>query len=139
MNGNRVCEFLILFDGREGRLALSLFLDIMGENVIFEQKTVSRKYKTRTRTRIGCDGVGRADRIEKRNRVLVARWYYWTECQRLRSDDAILRLCDEFFIEQRTVTNVLLKEDEYFRQLLRSKATAQKLSKEYSSFNWGVK
>ena len=44
------------------------------------------------------DGISRAERISKRNRVIVARWYYWTECRRMRTDDAIRRLCDEFFL-----------------------------------------
>lgn len=97
-----------------------------------------KSYRTRTRTRasVGTDGVGRAGRIELRNRVLVARWYYWTECKRLRADDAILRLCDEFFVESRTVTNAILQGDEYFRQLLKEKPNKMGLQKIHNSFNW---
>lgn len=97
-----------------------------------------KKHRVRTRTRasIGTDGVGRAVRIEQRNKVLVARWYYWTECKRLRADDAILRLCDEFFVESRTVTNAILQGDEYFRQLLNEKPTKMGLQKIHNGFNW---
>lgn len=108
----------------------------MSESVNFEQKKVSRKNKRRTRTATRARSEGRSARIAKRNRVLLARWYYWTECRRLRSDDAISRLCDEFFVEQRTVENAIVSEDEYFRQLLATKATARSLSKEYDAYNW---
>lgn len=99
----------------------------------------SRTYRRRTRARIGADGVGRSERIERRNKVLVARWYYWTECKRLRTDDAISLLCDEFFVEARTVTNVLLQGDEYFKQLLKEKPNKMGLKKIHNSFNWDSK
>ena len=35
--------------------------------------------------------------IEKRNAKIAARYYYWTEKQRLRSDDAIRQLSEEEF------------------------------------------
>lgn len=95
-----------------------------------------RTYRTRTRSAVGADGTSRTERIAKRNRVLVARWYYWTECRRLRSDDAIKRLCDEFFVESRTVTCAILDGDNYFRELLNNRVSCKALSKEYSSFNW---
>ena len=80
--------------------------------------------------------MSRSERIAKRNRVLVARWYYWTECRRLRSDDAIDRLCDEFFVESRTVTNTLLEWDGYFRELMEQRTSCRALAREYESFNW---
>ena len=95
-----------------------------------------KRYRTRTRSAVGVDGTSRAERIAQRNRVLVARWYYWTECRRLRSDDAIKRLCDEFFVESRTVTNAILEGDNYFCELLNNKVSNRDLSKEYNSFNW---
>ncbi|MBE6204714.1 MAG: hypothetical protein E7136_05325 [Rikenellaceae bacterium] len=95
-----------------------------------------KPYRKRTRSAVGADGTSRTERIAQRNRVLVARWYYWTECRRLRSDDAIKRLCDEFFVESRTVTGAILDGDEYFRELLDNKASNKDLSKEYNSFNW---
>lgn len=99
-------------------------------------KPKRRKNKRRTHTTTRASSEGRAMRIAKRNRVLLARWYYWTECRRLRSDDAIARLCDEFFVEQRTVENAIISEDAYFRQLLSSKATTKDLGKEYDTYNW---
>lgn len=46
--------------------------------------------------------------IVKRNKKLCARYYYWTEVQRLRSDDAIRQLSEEeFFVSEATVINIL--------------------------------
>ena len=39
--------------------------------------------------------------IEKRNEALCRRWYYWTELQRLRFDDALKILSEqEFFLSE---------------------------------------
>lgn len=41
------------------------------------------------------------DLIDKRNEALCRRWYYWTEVQRLRFDDALKILSEqEFFISE---------------------------------------
>ena len=41
------------------------------------------------------------DLIDKRNESLCRRWYYWTEVQRLRFDDALKILSEqEFFISE---------------------------------------
>lgn len=97
-----------------------------------------QKNKIRRRTHINSvtNSHTRTDRIAKRNRVLVARWYYWTECRRLRTDDAIMCLSEEFFVETRTVTNAILDGDAYFRELLDNKATKKDLKGIHNGFNW---
>lgn len=96
--------------------------------------------KNRTRMRTGANTVrdytGRTERIARRNKVLVARWYYWTERKRLRSDDAIELLCEEFFVEARTVANAILAEDEYFRELMMENPSYHQLTQIHNSFNW---
>lgn len=102
-------------------------------------ETTSKKHvrkRTRTRSSVGANGVGREARIAQRNKVLIARWYYWTECRRLRTDDAIRRLCDEFFIEERTVSNAILDNDIYFRELLDNKTTKTALKRMYDAYSW---
>ena len=48
--------------------------------------------------------------IDKRNRKICARYYYWTEVQRMRSDDAIHQLSEEeFFLSEATILNILRK------------------------------
>ena len=52
--------------------------------------------------------------IEKRNAKIAARYYYWTEIQRLRSDDAIHQLSEEeFFLSEATVLNILRRCQRY--------------------------
>jgi hypothetical protein len=46
--------------------------------------------------------------IEKRNAKIAARYYYWTERQRLRSDDAIKVMSEEeFFLSEATILHIL--------------------------------
>lgn len=48
--------------------------------------------------------------IEKRNKKICARYYWWTEKQRLRSDDAIHQLSEEeFFLSEATIISILKK------------------------------
>ena len=48
--------------------------------------------------------------IAKRNKKICARYYYWTEVQRLRSDDALRQLSEEeFFLSEATILNILRK------------------------------
>lgn len=101
-----------------------------------------QKAKLRRRTRsishAGDEAItGRKERINKRNRLLVARYYYHTEIRRLRFDDVIKVLCDhEFFVEYRTIANALVDYDDYFKELLNAKTTAKTLRKIYPSFDW---
>ena len=46
--------------------------------------------------------------IQKRDEALVRRYYYWTETQRLRFDDALKVLSDtEFFISEQCIMNII--------------------------------
>ncbi len=58
----------------------------------------------------------------KRNRVLVARYYYWTELKRRRFDDTIRLLSEnEFFVDERTVTNAIMENNDFFQVIVRFK------------------
>lgn len=79
----------------------------------------------------------RRDRLEKRNRIMTARYYYWTEIKRRRFDDVLGILSDnEFFVEERTISNTLLEQDDFYNELLRSKASARKLKAMFPGFDW---
>lgn len=79
----------------------------------------------------------RRDRITKRNRILTARYYYWTELERRRFDDVLRILSDnEFFVEERTISNALMEQDEFYRSLLQGKTTKRQLRRMFPSFNW---
>ena len=48
------------------------------------------------------------DLITLRNEKLLRRWYYWTEVERLRFDDALKVLStQEFFISQDRITSII--------------------------------
>lgn len=110
---------------------------------LFDIPTLVRakmKRRTRSATRMGDPNIaGRTDRIDKRNRVMTARYYYHTEIRRIRFDDAIKTLSDcEFFLEERTITNALLACDDYYNELLREKTSVKKLQRIYSGFDWSM-
>ena len=83
-----------------------LFNFDFGEMV--ERETVIRR-RVRTQPK-GDKGIAsRKDRLDKRNRTLVARYYYWTEIKRRRFDDVVKILSDyEFFVEDRTISNTIV-------------------------------
>ncbi len=46
--------------------------------------------------------------IQKRDDALCRRWYYWTERQRLRYDDALKQLSErEFFISEERIMSII--------------------------------
>ena len=50
--------------------------------------------------------------LEKRNAKIAARYYYWTEIQRYRSDDAIRQLSEEeFFLSEATIVRIIQRCD----------------------------
>lgn len=79
----------------------------------------------------------RRERVKLRNRVLAARYYYWTEICRRREDDVRRLLCDnEFFVEERTISNALLEQNAYLSQLIACRATRRELRRLYPGFDW---
>lgn len=46
--------------------------------------------------------------IERRNRKIVQRYYYWTEVKRLRFDDAVRKLSEEeFFLSENVIWHII--------------------------------
>lgn len=46
--------------------------------------------------------------IAQRNAALCRRWYYWTEVQRLRFDDALKVLSEqEFFLSEERILSII--------------------------------
>lgn len=77
--------------------------------ILFHCPTIEKagnRRRTRSLPRSGDGNItSRADRIAKRNRLLTARYYYWTELERRRFDDVLKILADnEFFVEDRTIS-----------------------------------
>lgn len=62
--------------------------------------------------------------IAKRNKKLCARYYYWTEVQRLRFDDAIHQLSEEeFFLSEATIISILKRMQRISEDELRDNAS----------------
>lgn len=97
-------------------------------------KDVARRRISRRGPRCG---TLRRERIDKRNRTIVARYYYWTELKRRRFDDVLQMMSDnEFFVEERTISNALLNNDELLHQMMSESWTAAKLRGEYPGWDW---
>lgn len=78
-------------------------------------------------------------RVNDRNRVMIARYYYWTEIRRRRFDDVMSILSEqEFFIEERTISNAILDLSDYLDELYDKKKDLRELKKEYPNWNWEV-
>ena len=115
----------------DDHLQLSFFADL-------ELEPLKNRSRYRTSPQACDDSITcRTDRIASRNRVLTARFYYWTELQRRRHDDVLRILADrEFFVEERTITNALLSQDEFLRKLCFEKFTRKQLRKMFPGFDW---
>lgn len=78
-------------------------------------------------------------RVNDRNRTLIARYYYWTEIRRRRFDDVMYILSkQEFFVEDRTISNALLDFSDYLDELYKTKKEVRELRKEFPSWNWDI-
>lgn len=56
--------------------------------------------------------LNRVELLKRRDELLRARFYYWTEIKLLRIDAAFEMLCkNEFFVQERTILNALKHMD----------------------------
>lgn len=66
--------------------------------------------------------------VEKRNRKLVERYYFWTEVERRRFDDTLVILeQQEFFISQSTIMRILSQNYDYLGELRENKINPNQL------------
>ncbi|MEG0889921.1 MULTISPECIES: hypothetical protein [Bacteroides] len=81
--------------------------------------------------------MNRKERLDIRDRMIVARLYYWREIVRKRLDDVLVTLSDEeFCVEERTINNAWAKQADYFEELCRNRTTARQLQKMYPSWRF---
>jgi len=66
--------------------------------------------------------------IEKRDKKLIERYYYWTELERMRFDDAIKIVSEEeFFISEICVISIIRRGDKYFNELIKKQPSKKAL------------
>ncbi|BDD07452.1 hypothetical protein [Aureibacter tunicatorum] len=71
-----------------------------------------------------------AELVERRNKALIKRFYYWTELKRRRFDDTLQILSsDEFYISEQTIENILRKNVTYLEVILEKKPSLNQLKK----------
>lgn len=95
-----------------------------------------RHRRTRVSVQTVTSKTSRQEHVYKRNRELIARYYYWTEIRRRRFDDVIRILSEEFHVEDRTISNALLDFGDYLDNLLKEKKKVRELKREYPGRNW---
>ncbi len=72
-----------------------------------------------------------------RDRLLVARYYYWSEVKRRRFDDVLHKLeYQELFISEKRILKVLRDNDAYLRQMFRDITIYSAIKNKYQSFKW---
>lgn len=107
---------------------LNLDVEIKGE--------ILKRRRTRASVRTATGKTSRHEHVYRRNRELIARYYYWTEIRRRRFDDVMRILSEEFHVEDRTISNALLDFGDYLDGLFKGKKDIRELKKEYPYRNW---
>lgn len=82
-------------------------------------------------------GRGRSvEELEKRNRLLSYRYYYFVNHLRYTYTDAIKQLNDEFFIAEMTIIKTLSSRQEELKHIFAEKPTGTELKKQYPWLVW---
>ncbi|MCX6256841.1 MAG: transposase [Bacteroidia bacterium] len=76
------------------------------------------------------------DLVKNRDINLVARFYYWNELKRIRFDDCINNLLNEFYITEQTILLIIKRNENELTRLRNSKTKESDLKKLNKSFNW---
>jgi hypothetical protein len=95
-----------------------------------------RRRRSRASVQTSASKTSRQEHVYKRNRELIARYYYWTEIRRRRFDDVMRILSEEFHVEDRTVSNALLDFGDYLAGLYKGKKDVREFKREYPGRNW---
>ena len=78
----------------------------------------------------------RNSRIEERDEALTHRYYFYGHLRRLRYDDCLIHLSDEFFLSTNVIIQRLALRTECLKQLIEVKTSCKELQDKYPYFNW---
>lgn len=81
--------------------------------------------------------ISRGNRIAKRNRLMVTRYYFYTDVMRYSRRDSLGILSNaEFFVERRTIVNALAEYADYYNRLREERPDVFQMERMYPQFNW---
>lgn len=82
-------------------------------------------------------GKGRSDTLlQNRDRKLILRYYYHTFFKRLKYDETICQLINEFDLAERTITDRLQRNNDAINVIMKSRPMVHELKKEVPYFSW---
>ena len=74
--------------------------------------------------------------IIKRNECLIYRYYYYAKVKQLKYTDVIGKLSEEFYLSERTISDIAQAQTELVNQVFREKPSLKTLIKKYNFLNW---
>ncbi len=77
--------------------------------------------------------------LDKRSDAMAFRYYYHATICRLRYDDCLYELSNEFFLEPETIVGYLKKRLGLVNSLVNKKTSPKQLRKQYPYFDWSVR
>ncbi len=100
----------------------------------------------RIHDRLNCDtkvkatyGRGRnKDLISGRNRALFYRYYFYSKINKTPYDDILLLLSEQFFLNERTVVNLITEGHSQLKKIYAEHLSAKELQKMFPAFDWKV-
>jgi len=73
---------------------------------------------------------------DRRNELLLYRYFWYGAYTKLRFEIVMTRLEDEFYISPRTIMNILSASSEQLRSIRNHPPTPEALKKKYPHLNW---
>jgi hypothetical protein len=74
--------------------------------------------------------------VNRRNDALACRYYFHSNINRLRYDDCLNELSNEFYISTNSIVRCLMLRVDYIKQLSLKGITTAELRKMYPHYNW---
>lgn len=79
---------------------------------------------------------GRAAMLQKRDTAMTYRFYYHAHLQRLRYDDCLMRLSEEFFLTPDVIVQRLQSQSDLLKDLVAKNYSPADLRKLLPHFSW---
>jgi hypothetical protein len=74
--------------------------------------------------------------MNKRNIYLFYRYYYYSKIHRMRYEDVIKQLSNDFFITQRTDIDIIQNNTSQVKNVFDEKLNIRQLKKKFDLYNW---